>query len=79
MPNLKKLFSKQYIDSLFDNSSYSDSDSDDDVSPRERDQESSKGFKDFCVKNIRYATVRHLEIWRNLNVNLDRPKRNRNC
>jgi len=48
--------------SVSSNSSYSDSDSDDDVSPRERDQESSKGFKDFCVKNIRYATIGRREI-----------------
>ncbi|CAG5081688.1 Oidioi.mRNA.OKI2018_I69.PAR.g9940.t1.cds [Oikopleura dioica] len=48
--------------SVSSNSSYSDSDSDDDVSPKEKEQVASNGFKDFCVKNIRYATIGRREI-----------------
>jgi len=43
-------------------SSYSDSDSDDDESPKDKNQESSSGFKDFCVRNIRYDKVGRREI-----------------
>ena len=44
-------------------SSYTGSSSDeDDVSPREKDQKSTKGFTDFCVRNIEQAAFGRREI-----------------
>ena len=43
--------------------SYDDSDdSDDDESPREKNQVSSTGLTDFCVRNIKYDKVGRREI-----------------
>ena len=47
--------------------SYSDSDSDDESSPKEKydsdkREASASGFNDFCVRNIRYAQVGRREI-----------------
>ena len=52
---------------LFHLGSYSDSDSDDDVSPKEKfdsdkRETSTSGFGDFCVRNIRYAQIGRREI-----------------
>jgi len=45
------------------NASYTGSSSDDDdVSPREKDQKSTKGFTDFCVRNIEQAAFGRREI-----------------
>eukprot|EP00058_Branchiostoma_floridae_P014325 XP_002599813.1 hypothetical protein BRAFLDRAFT_70283 [Branchiostoma floridae] len=47
----------------YSSASYSGSSSDeDDVSPREKHQTNSKGFSDFCVKNIRQAAFGRREI-----------------
>jgi adenosylhomocysteinase len=40
----------------------SGSESEDDTSPREKDQVTSKGFKDFCVRNARQAAFGRREI-----------------
>lgn len=42
--------------------SYSSSDDDDDTSPRDQTQLNSKGFNDFCVRNIRHADFGRREI-----------------
>lgn len=41
--------------------SYTDS-SEDEMSPRDRQQRSSKGHQDFCIKNIRQAGLGRREI-----------------
>ena len=42
--------------------SYSDSDDDDGTTPREKVQKNSKGFTDFCVRNINQAPFGRREI-----------------
>ncbi|KAH3845716.1 hypothetical protein DPMN_087999, partial [Dreissena polymorpha] len=51
-------------DSYSSGASYtgSSSDEEDDVNPREKQQQNTKGFTDFCVKNIDHAAFGRREI-----------------
>nr|CAB3220658.1 putative adenosylhomocysteinase 3 [Phallusia mammillata] len=46
----------------FSSASYSSSEDEDDVSPREKSQSNSKGFSDFCIRNIKHADFGRREI-----------------
>ncbi|XP_071960027.1 S-adenosylhomocysteine hydrolase-like protein 1 isoform X2 [Antedon mediterranea] len=54
--------SQSSADSFSSGGSYSDSSSDDESSPRDKPQKNSKGFSDFCVKNISQASFGRREI-----------------
>lgn len=48
---------------VFGNTSYSSSDEEDDISPKEKPaQPNSKGFDDFCIRNIKHAEFGRREI-----------------
>lgn len=59
--SLSRSISQSSTDSYSSVASYTDS-SDDDSSPRDKQQTSSKGSSDFCVKNIKQAEFGRREI-----------------
>lgn len=60
---LRRWNSYKFIICLFSTASYTESSSeDDDVSPREKIQSNSKGFNDFCVRNINQHAFGRREI-----------------
>ncbi|KFQ13006.1 Putative adenosylhomocysteinase 2, partial [Leptosomus discolor] len=59
--SLSRSISQSSTDSYSSAASYTDS-SDDEVSPREKQQTNSKGSSNFCVKNIKQAEFGRREI-----------------
>lgn len=57
----KPFFPLKVFYSVFPAASYTDS-SDDETSPRDKQQKNSKGNSDFCVKNIKQAEFGRREI-----------------
>lgn len=59
--SLSRSISQSSTDSYSSAASYTDS-SDDETSPRDKQQKNSKGNSDFCVKNIKQAEFGRREI-----------------
>ncbi|KFQ28708.1 Putative adenosylhomocysteinase 3, partial [Merops nubicus] len=59
--SLSRSISQSSTDSYSSAASYTDS-SDDETSPRDKQQKNSKGSSDFCVKNIKQAEFGRREI-----------------